>query len=51
MKKIYSAPTVAAKEIITSDIIAGSVDISIGGDQETGTTDAAKHQWGNLWNK
>lgn len=51
MKKRYSVPTVAEQEIVTTNFIASSVDITVGEEQETGSTDAGKHKgaWGNLW--
>ena len=50
MKKRYSVPTVAEQEIVTTNFIADSVNIPVGGDQETGSTDAGKQrgEWGNL---
>lgn len=51
MKKRYSVPTVAEQEIATTNFIADSVNIPVGGGQETGSTDAGKQrgEWGNLW--
>lgn len=51
MKKRYSVPTVAEQEIVTVEFIATSVNITMGYEQETGSTDAGKHKgaWGNLW--
>ena len=53
MKKRYSEPTVAEQEIVTTNFIAGSVDITIGEDQETGSAGAGNQRgnWGNLWKK
>ena len=41
----------AEQEIVTTNFIASSVYVTIGGEQETGSTDAGKHKgtWGNLW--
>ena len=41
----------AEQEIVTTNFIAGSVDITIGEDQETGSAGAGKQrgEWGNLW--
>ena len=51
MKKRYSEPTVAEQEIVTTNFIATSVDITVDGDKETGSTVAGKRrgEWGNLW--
>ena len=53
MKKRYSEPTMAEQEIATTNFIAGSVDITIGEDQETGSAGAGKQRsnWGSLWTK
>ena len=51
MKKRYSEPTVAEQEIVTTNFIAGSVNIPVGEDQDTGSADAGKQrgEWGDLW--
>ena len=51
MKKRYSEPTVAEQEIVTTNFIASSVDVTIGRELETGSADAGKQRgnWGNLW--
>lgn len=54
MKKRYLKPTVAEHEIIAAtNFMTSSTDIPIGGDQETGSTDAGNQrgQWGDLWSK
>ena len=53
MKKRYSEPTMEEQEIVTTNFIAASVDITIGEDKETGATGANKHrgEWGDLWSK
>ena len=51
MKKRYSEPTVAEQEIVTTNFIATSVDITLDEDKETGSTGAGKRrgEWGDLW--
>lgn len=41
----------AEQEIVTTNFIASSVDITVGEDLETGSADAGKQRgnWGNLW--
>lgn len=55
MKKVYVKPSVMECVVIANEIIASSqpstLNIKVGDDIETGTTDAARGrgEWGNLW--